>query len=215
MGTAALITHAGVPMVCWPFALPCYCFGHNTTIVDGASSYFQRFGENFDQSKMFPFGAEIKFVPSEIIGDAAMQFAGTTEAGVFMGYGVNSGLVWSGDYIVSHIRQFANVNYLAGRRKEDDKHIVVQLVRDVQSVGPSINTPFTFPFECAVTRRSTSRRGGSIAIGTNRRLPRSYLRLAICRMTPPFLMNFSLSHFSQTGCGGPHRHWIRHHQTAA
>jgi hypothetical protein len=58
MGAAALITHAGMPLAYWPFALPCYCFGHNTTIVDGTSPYFERFGENFDRSKMFPFGVE-------------------------------------------------------------------------------------------------------------------------------------------------------------
>jgi hypothetical protein len=76
-----------------------------------------------------------------------MQFAGTTETGVFVGCGVNSGLVWSGDYIVSHVRQFATMNYHTGRRKEDDKHVVIQLVREVQRFDPSIDTPFTFPLE--------------------------------------------------------------------
>jgi hypothetical protein len=147
MGTAALITHAGVPLAYWPLALPCYCFGHNTTIMDGASPYLKRFGQNFDRAKMCPFGAEIKFIPSKIIGDAAVQFAGTTETGVFVGCGVNSGLVWSGDYLVSHIRQFATMNYHTGERKEGDEYIVIQIVRDVQRVDPSVDSPFAFPLE--------------------------------------------------------------------
>jgi hypothetical protein len=147
MAAAALITHTGMPLAYWPFALPCCCFGHDTAIMDGASPYLDGFGENFVQAKMFSFGAEIRFVPSKIAGDVAVQFAGTTETGVFVGCGVNSGLVWSGDYLVSHIRQFATMNYHTGRRKEDDEYIVVQSVRDVRRVDLSVDAPFTFPLE--------------------------------------------------------------------
>jgi hypothetical protein len=75
MGTASLLTHAGVPLAYWPLALPCYCFGHNAAIVDGTSPYRKRFGENFDQTKMFPFGAEVEFIPSKITGDHPLQFS--------------------------------------------------------------------------------------------------------------------------------------------
>jgi hypothetical protein len=147
MGATAFIAHAGMPPACWPFALPCYCFGRNTTIVDGTSLYLERFGENFVRTKMFPCGAQVRFILGDITGDAAMQFAGTTETGVFVGYGVNSGLVWSGEYLVSHVRQFATTNYRAGKRKEDDKYIVAQSVRDVQRDDLSVDAPFTFPLE--------------------------------------------------------------------
>jgi hypothetical protein len=116
MGTAALITHSGMPLACWPLALPCYCFGRNTAMVDGTSPYHKRFGENFDQTKLFPFGAEVKFKPSKITGDAPMQFAGTTDADIFLGHAVNSSIVWGGKYLVSHIRQFATTNYHSGKR---------------------------------------------------------------------------------------------------
>jgi hypothetical protein len=116
-------------------------------MVDGTSPYHKRFGENFDQTKLFPFGAEVKFKPSKITGDAPMQFAGTTDADIFLGHAVNSSIVWSGKYLVSHIRQFATTNYHSGKREEDDKTIVVQFVRDVQRVDPSPHAPFAFPLK--------------------------------------------------------------------
>jgi hypothetical protein len=70
MGTAALVAHSGMPLAYWPLALPCYCFGRNTAIVDGTSPYLKQFGGNFDRTKMFPYGAEVKFIPSKITGDA-------------------------------------------------------------------------------------------------------------------------------------------------
>jgi hypothetical protein len=39
------------------------------------------------------------------------------------------------------------MNYHSGKRKEDDKTIVIQLVRDVQRVCPPLDTPFAFPLE--------------------------------------------------------------------
>jgi hypothetical protein len=147
MGTAALLTHAGIPLASWPLALLCYCFGRNAAVIDGTSPYRKRFGENFDQTKMFPFGAEIKFIPSKITGDAAMQFEGATRPGIFLGYAVNSIIVWSGVYLVAHMRQFGTMNYRSGKNKENDKNLVVQIVRDVRRAGDSKDAAFAFPLK--------------------------------------------------------------------
>jgi hypothetical protein len=66
MGTESLLAHAGVPLAFWPLAMPCYCFGQNAAIMDGTSPYCKRFGDIFDQSKMSPFGAEVRFAPNKI-----------------------------------------------------------------------------------------------------------------------------------------------------
>jgi hypothetical protein len=45
------------------------------------------------------------------------------------------------------VRQFANVNYHTGLRKDGDKTIVVQIVRDVQHVDNAADAEFRFPLE--------------------------------------------------------------------
>jgi hypothetical protein len=64
LGTAALMTHAGVLLAYWPLALPCYCFGTNTAVVDGCSPYQKRSGANFDYNKLYIFGSEVLFIPN-------------------------------------------------------------------------------------------------------------------------------------------------------
>jgi hypothetical protein len=71
-GTAALLSHAGMPLAYWPYAIQCYCFGRNSAVVDRESPYGKRFlayGGNFDQSKMFVFGSAVRFIPSKVTGD--------------------------------------------------------------------------------------------------------------------------------------------------
>jgi hypothetical protein len=79
-----------MPLAYWPLALPCYCFGNNVAVADGDSPYRERFGGNFDNDKLFPFGAEIMFIPSKVTGDETLQFDITTQPGIFLGYAVNS-----------------------------------------------------------------------------------------------------------------------------
>jgi hypothetical protein len=145
MGTVFLLAHAGIPFAYWPLALPCYCFGRNVAVIDGDSPYRKRFGDNFDQTKMFPFGTEIMFIPSKVTGDQTLQFDTTTQPGIFLGYATNSGCVWNGAYLVARKRQFTTMRYHAGRRKDDDKTIVIQMVRDVRRMDNTKDGEFRFP----------------------------------------------------------------------
>jgi hypothetical protein len=146
MGAAALLTHEGMPLAYWPLALPCYCFGHNAAIVDGVSPCSKRFGDNFDQSKMFAFGSAIRFVPSKVAGDKTQQFEASSQPGVCVGYAINSGCVWSGAYFVAHVREFATMNYHTGRRKSDQV-IKIQQARDVFRKDKPTDAPFEFPLK--------------------------------------------------------------------
>ena len=82
-GTAALLSHAGMPLAYCAYALQCYCFGRNAAVVDGDSPCGKRFGDNFDQSKMFVFGSAVRFIPSKVTGDKTEQFAESTQPGLF------------------------------------------------------------------------------------------------------------------------------------
>jgi hypothetical protein len=149
-GAAALLSHAGMPIAYWPYAIQCYCFGRNAAIVDGESpcgKRFLAFGENFDQSKMFVFGFAVRFTPSKVTGDKTEQFAESTQPGIFMGYGANSGCVWSGGYFVARAKEFRDMNYHAGQRKGDGKFITIQRCANVYRDDASTDALFDFPLE--------------------------------------------------------------------
>jgi hypothetical protein len=126
-------------------ALQCYCFGRNAAVVDGDSPYCKRFGGTFDYDKLYPFGSEIVFIPSEVAGDDALQFEPVGKCGIFLGCGINSFCVWNGAYLVSHVSEFADSNYHTGRRESDNKFITVQMVRDVKRPDNLKEGNFRFP----------------------------------------------------------------------
>ncbi len=71
----------------------------NTDIVDGDSIYNRRHGQGYFNDGSFPCGTLVDFMPKndmklEPIGSKAIQ-------GVFLGYRVHAGGLWSGDYIVA------------------------------------------------------------------------------------------------------------------
>jgi hypothetical protein len=149
-GTAALLSHAGMPLAYWPYAIQCYCFGRYAAVVDGESPYGKRFlacGRNFAQSKMFVFGLAVRFIPSKVTGDKTEQFSGSTKPGIFMGYGVNSGSIWSGEYLVAHAKEFRDANYHTRQHKGDGKFIVVQRCANVQCDDATADALFDFPLK--------------------------------------------------------------------
>jgi hypothetical protein len=133
-----------MPLAYWPVALPCYCFGRNAAVVDGVSPDGKRFGDNFDQSKAFVFGSATRFVRSKITGDETEQFAASAQFVMFLGYGVNSGCVWSGEYLVAHTKEFRDMNYHTGRRKRDNKVVKIKRVRHVYRSDATTDAPFEF-----------------------------------------------------------------------
>jgi hypothetical protein len=64
-----------------------------------------------------------------------------------VGYGINSGCVYDGAYLVAHAREFATMKYHTGRRKSDDKVIRIQRVRDAFRKDKPTDAPFEFPLK--------------------------------------------------------------------
>jgi hypothetical protein len=102
---------------------------------------------------MFSFGVEIMFIPSKVAGDQTLQFDTRAQPGISLGYVTNSSCVWSGAYLVAHMRQSTTMNYHAGRRKDNDKTIAIQIVRDVRRMDNTKDGEFRFPlkehYDCA------------------------------------------------------------------
>jgi hypothetical protein len=146
-GAASPLTRAGMPLTYWPLALQCYCFGHNAAVVDGNSPYRERFGGNFGYDKLYPFGPEVVFIPSEVTGGDTLQFGPTGKCGIFFRYGINSSCVWSGAYLVARVNGFADMNYHTGERESDNNVITVQMVRDVKRPDNVKDGNFRFPLK--------------------------------------------------------------------
>jgi hypothetical protein len=62
-----------------------------------------------------------------------------------MGYGVNSGCIWGGEYLVARAKEFRDINYHTGQRKGDCKFIVVQRCANVQRDDATVDALFDFP----------------------------------------------------------------------
>jgi hypothetical protein len=96
---------------------------------------------------MFVFGSAVRFVPSKVTGDKTEQFSGGTQPGIFVGYGVNSGRVWSGEYLVVRTKEFRDMNYHSGQRRGDGKSVAVQRCGNVQRDDASDDAVFDFSLE--------------------------------------------------------------------
>jgi hypothetical protein len=74
------------------------------SIVDGDSSYNRRHKTGHFKGEPFPFGALVDFMPQN---DTRMESMGAkTIVGVFIGYHVHAGGLWSGDYLVADLAPF-------------------------------------------------------------------------------------------------------------
>jgi hypothetical protein len=88
----------------WPEAGQHFCFSANIAIVEGDSAYNQRHKAGRFKGQSFPFGALVDFMPQN---DTRVESMGAkTIPGVFLGYHVHAGGLWSGDYYVVALSPF-------------------------------------------------------------------------------------------------------------
>ena len=83
----------------WPLAGDHFCISSNVAIIDGDSAYNKRHKQGRFKGQSFPFGALVDFAPQP---DTKIEAMGAkTLPGIFMGYHVHPGGLWSGDYLVA------------------------------------------------------------------------------------------------------------------
>ncbi len=83
----------------WGSAGEHYCFSTNIAIIDGDSSYNRRHKIGHFKGQQIPFGALVDFMPQPDTKVASM--GAKTIPGIFLGYHVHAGGLWSGDYLVA------------------------------------------------------------------------------------------------------------------
>ncbi len=100
-GGCAIVQSGFNPKTCWPFAGEHFCFANNIAIVNGDSAWNKRHTKGRFKGMQFPFGALVDFMPQP---DVRVESMGPkTLPGVFIGYHVNPGGEWSGDYLVADL----------------------------------------------------------------------------------------------------------------
>ena len=85
----------------WPFAGRTFWFAHNTEVANGTSAYAQRHGDH-GTAYQVPLGLLVDYMPTASPKEMQRQkdWEPRTRTGLFVGYHLQPGGVWSGDYYV-------------------------------------------------------------------------------------------------------------------
>lgn len=83
----------------WAHATTHHCIARNIEVVEGSSAYFARHKEHC-KAMQIPFGAVVEFMPTANPNKDPAAFQGKTKPGLFLGYHIQPGGLWSSDFIV-------------------------------------------------------------------------------------------------------------------
>ncbi len=125
----AVLDHAGLPHRFWPQACEYVCWSFNTTPQPGKENtpHKLRHGEEFSGS-IIPFGSKVMFMPQrtdyiskedkdgiENVDKGRKKkdpkFAAPMHHGIFLGYKINHGGHWSGEYYCCELSNWHNYNF--------------------------------------------------------------------------------------------------------
>ena len=103
-GGCGIVQSGLSPATFWPLSVEHFCFACNIALVDGDSAYNKRHKTGHFKGFQFPFGALVDFMPQP---DTRVESIGAkTIQGVFVGYHIHPGGLWSGDYLVADLAPF-------------------------------------------------------------------------------------------------------------
>ena len=137
-GTKTLTLQAGLPGAFWPYAMRHYCFSQNIDVVGGDSNWNRRHGLGQFDGPSIPFGCLVDFKPMK--EDSKLLPKGSPGAvpGVFLGYKLNPGGVWQGEYRVADLTEFNDLDLSVWGNSGDIHH---QVVREIVWSPKSIIFP--------------------------------------------------------------------------
>ncbi len=125
-GTKTLLLQAGLPGAFWPYAMKAYCFAQNTEMIDGDSAWHKRHKQGHFDGPKIPFGALIDFKPQKDDAKKITKGSPDTVPGVFLGYKIQPGGLWQGEYRVAALTEFVSLDLVAFGRHDDIHHQVVK-----------------------------------------------------------------------------------------
>ena len=153
-GCRAALIQAGLPERFWPIACAHQCFA--TAISNqrdgGPSPYWLRHGEDFGGWRL-PLGSLVHYRPPRPVLKGLHKMAPRSIPGVFVGWHVEPGCTWGGDYLVIPLAAFKSPG-----RKMYNSHRIKELVSF---------DPMDFPLQAALIEdrhgvKATKKAGGEI-----------------------------------------------------
>ncbi len=103
-GGCAIVQSGLTPSTFWPSAGEHFCFANNIAIVNGDSAWSKLHKKGRFKGMQIPYGALVDFMPQPDVKVASM--GPKTIPVIFIGYHVNPGWEWSGDYLVAGLEYF-------------------------------------------------------------------------------------------------------------
>jgi hypothetical protein len=122
-GTRTLLEHAGFPACFWPLASAYFAHALNVELHDGDSAWNQRHGRGHFSGPKIHFGALVDFVPNVTKKKWAKRSKWNPKAilGVFVGYFLQPGHVWKGEYLMAALEDCAEIDLRTSARNSDAK----------------------------------------------------------------------------------------------
>ena len=180
-GAKTNLVNAGLPCAFWPYAARHFCFALTTRTVNDTTSYYRQHGAHF-AGMSIPFGCRVFFKSSPISARQPSKFEGDAAAGVFLGYVLDPGGKWSGEYYVVDLSAFAG-KPLHRATPAAKLKVHVQRVRELNPVSSEdVFSPLRNP-----AREPTSHWPGSRPTWVLSAARRSTSCLLTPRTTPLFL----------------------------
>ena len=135
-GTRVNLEQAGLHHSYWGYASRHWCMAHNIQDHPEIKSPWDlRFGEKF-KGPNIPFGARIDYwTGPRLKPKKDMRFEPTSNPGVFMGYAIQPGFIWRGEYLVASLKDLMEKEFTDS----------VQVNRVNQITVP--DGPFVFPLK--------------------------------------------------------------------
>ena len=106
--TKANLIQAGHKGPWWPYATTHFTFSRRVAIEDGESVYNRRHQQGHCKAKQVPYGALVDYLPTPSPAETkrAKSFEPKTRDGLLVGFHVQPGGLWSGDYLVADWETF-------------------------------------------------------------------------------------------------------------
>ena len=111
-GSRTLLENAGLLLVCWPFAMRCFCLLYNVshTFFDGTTPWTRRHVREFG-SPLIPFGCLVDFKSTVEETKKLPKFSPQAIPGVFLGYDLSPGGQWKRVCLVAALDDFRDADF--------------------------------------------------------------------------------------------------------
>ena len=111
-GTSAVLMQSGLGNEWWAASMECCCYLRNIQdfLSDGKTPYERRFGIPFD-GPVIPFGAMVEYHPISAKDQSGLHQCGAKVLpGIFLGYVLYAGGIWTGDILVADIEELEHMD---------------------------------------------------------------------------------------------------------